>query len=228
MQRLFKAILIIGCGCALLVASSLTFAAPQLVTPQLPPGIQDQPYAASLLIGSSLPLTSAGITGLPGGLMAIHNGSGSIAISGTSTASGSFTLNVTATDNAAGALSTNVSLTVIQVASNVTAVSAGKFHSCAVVNGGVQCWGEGDYGKLGNNSGNQSATPVQAIAAGSNVTAVAAGYGHSCAVVGGGVQCWGDNSAGEIGNNSTIQSLVPVQAIAAGSNVQCRKRMRRF
>ena len=44
MQRLFKAILIIGCGCALLVASSLTFAAPQLVTPQLPPGIQGQPY----------------------------------------------------------------------------------------------------------------------------------------------------------------------------------------
>ena len=116
------------------------------------------------MIGSALPISSAGITGLPAGLTATHNGSGSIAIIGTPTASGSFTLNVTANDNAAGALGASVSLTVYQVASNVTTVSAGAFHSCAVVNGGVQCWGRNALGQLGNNSTSSSVLPVQTIA----------------------------------------------------------------
>ena len=35
------------------------------------------------MIGSALPLSSAGVTGLPAGLVATHNGNGSVAISGT-------------------------------------------------------------------------------------------------------------------------------------------------
>ena len=130
-RRLFKSILVP----LLLIAATLSYsfanAAPQLVTPQLPPGVQGQAYTASLLIGSVLPVTSASASGLPAGLTAIHNGSGSIAISGSPTASGSFTLNVTATDNAAGTLSTNVSLTVNQAqgASTVSVVAAGHYHS---------------------------------------------------------------------------------------------------
>ena len=100
-----------------------------------------------------------------------------------------------------------------------TAVSAGQSYSCAVVNGGVQCWGKNTDGQLGNSTTTDSLVPVQAIAAGSNVTAVAAGTSHSCAVVDGGVQCWGRNGEGQLGNNSIMQSPVPVMAIAAGSNV---------
>ena len=59
-----------------------------------------------------------------------------------------------------------------------TSVSAGFGHSCAVVDGGVQCWGKNSNGELGNNSTTQSLVPVQTIPALSNVTAVAAGGNH--------------------------------------------------
>ena len=114
--------------------------------------------------------------------------------------------------------------------SGVTAVAAGLDHSCAVVSGGVQCWGNNGFGRLGNGSTTSSTTPVQAIAAGSGVTAVAAGTYHSCAVVSGGVQCWGNNGNGRLGNGSTTQSTTPVQvtgltsgvtAVAAGDSHSC-------
>ena len=81
------------------------FAAPQLVTPQLNPGIQGQSYAVSLFIGSALPRSSAGATALPAVLTATQNGIGTQAISDT--------------------LNTSVSFTNIQIARNATAVSAG-------------------------------------------------------------------------------------------------------
>ena len=63
-------------GGALWLIGLSVHAAPQLVTPQLPPGTINQTYAASLLIGSSIALSSAGVTGLPAGLTATPNGSG--------------------------------------------------------------------------------------------------------------------------------------------------------
>ena len=205
-QPLFKLVLFfVG-----MFIGSAAFAAPQLITPQLYPGIQGQAYSASLFIGSALPLTNANATGLPAGLTVAHNGSGALAISGTPSAVGSFTVIVTATDSAAGTLYTSVSLSIIQVASNATAVSAGLNHSCAVVNGGVQCWGEDFYGQLGNSGTTQSNAPVQVTGVSSGVTAVSAGGFHSCAAVNGGVLCWGRNVNGELGNNSTTQSNVPV------------------
>ena len=93
-QPLFKSVLLL-----LGTLISLTaFAAPQLVTPQLHPGIEGQAYTASLFIGSTLPLSSAGATGLPAGMTATQNGSGTLNISGTPTAAGSFTVSVTTTD----------------------------------------------------------------------------------------------------------------------------------
>jgi hypothetical protein len=113
-------------------------------------------------------------------------------------------------------------------------IAAGNFHTCAVVNGGAQCWGDNGTGQLGNNSTTYSSIPVQVtgLTSGSGVTAIAAGFEHTCAVVNGGAQCWGDNSYGELGNNSTTGSNVPVQvaglmsgsgvtAIAAGDSFTC-------
>ena len=201
---------------------------PQLVTQRLPLAIQGQPYSASLLIGSPRPLTQAAITGLPAGLIAAHNGSGSIAISGTPTMPGSFALNVTARDtppNSIGVslLNTSVNLTVYQVARNVTTVSAGSNHSCAMVDGGVQCWGNNDIGQLGNNSTTQSLLPVPTIPAGSNVTSLSAGDDHACAVVNGGVRCWGITGidAPVVFPNPPVRSrnLVPTLVISPGNGV---------
>jgi hypothetical protein len=40
-------------------------------------------------------------------------------------------------------------------------IAAGVSHTCAVVNGGVQCWGDDSSGQLGNNSTTGSNVPVQ-------------------------------------------------------------------
>lgn len=212
-RHLFQSALALGVGAVAFCASS----SPQLITPHLPPGIQGQPYSGRMMIGSVLPLANATVTGLPAGMTAISNGSGSISIGGTPAASGTFTLALVADNTAGGTLTKNVSLVVHHVANNVTIVSAGYAHSCAVLDGGVHCWGRNDTGQLGNNSTTQSRVPVQTIPAGSNVSSVSAGNGHSCAVVNGGVKCWGANN-GALGNNSGTTSTIPVEAIAAGSN----------
>jgi len=104
--------------------------------------------------------------------------------------------------------------------SGVTAIAVGGSHSCAIVNGGVQCWGYNNYGQLGNNTTTNSPTAVQAVLSGA--TAVAAGYSHSCAVISGAVQCWGYNISGQVGNATTANSLVPVPAVTSrATEVDC-------
>ena len=215
------------CGTILWAIATFVHAAPQLVTPQLPPALKGEPYIASLIVGSDLPLSGLVVTGLPTGMTATHNGSGGIAFAGKPTVFGSFPLTVAATDAAAGTLSASVSLTVVQSAANlnITNISGGGSflsatsnssfggNACAVVSGGVQCWGSNEDGKLGNNSTVASLRPIQTIVPGSKVTAVATGGNHTCAVIDGGVKCWGNNFAGKLGipdNLGVQRSLVPV------------------
>ncbi len=109
-----------------------------------------------------------------------------------------------------GNSSTENSLIPVQVAgltSGVTAITG----SCAIVNGGAQCWGPNDRGQLGNSSNDTSLIPVEVAGLRSGVTAIATGFYHTCAIVNGGAQCWGDNSLGQLGNNTTQNSFIPVQ-----------------
>ena len=133
------------------------------------------------------------------------------------------------------------------LASDVRTIATGDTHSCAVTNGGgVFCWGNNEYGQLGDGTtfnryapvlaGPRSPTPTAtaapaALVATGNVTAIAVGDFHTCALSkAGGVKCWGQNSSGQLGNGSTVDSSVPVQvsglskgvaAISVGGNHSC-------
>ena len=60
----------------------------------------------------------------------------------------------------------------------VQAVAAGGSQACALVDGGVQCWGSNSHGELGNSSTSDSSVPVQVQGLASGVQAVAAGGSH--------------------------------------------------
>lgn len=93
------------------------------------------------------------------------------------------------------------------------AVSAGAFHTCAILNSGnVTCWGLNDYGQLGygdtTNRGSAnlgSALQTVNLGTGRTATAIAAGGAFTCAVLDNGtLKCWGYNASGQLGQNSTV------------------------
>ncbi len=105
------------------------------------------------------------------------------------------------------------------LSAGVQAVASGEDHACAIVNGGVQCWGQNYYGYLGNGSTTPSMTPVQVAGLGSGVQSISANTQNTCALVSGAVLCWGYNAYGQLGNGTTTDSWVPVPVSAWA--VQC-------
>jgi alpha-tubulin suppressor-like RCC1 family protein len=104
-------------------------------------------------------------------------------------------------------------------------VETGSYHACVLKTGGtVYCWGDGESGQLGNNTTNNSYTPVQTLGVGGSgyltgVDQVDAGTYHACAVkTDGTAYCWGYNIAGQIGNNTLSDQLVPAQVKGVGGS----------
>lgn len=107
---------------------------------------------------------------------------------------------------------------------NASQISTGQYHTCAVSDGTVLCWGDNSAGQLGDGTTapyRSVPTIVAAPADGglslSQVVQVTTGYLHTCALTSGGqVYCWGDNSQNQLGNgmdagvlpNSNVPTLV--------------------
>jgi alpha-tubulin suppressor-like RCC1 family protein len=115
----------------------------------------------------------------------------------------------------------NVPVDVTGLSSGVTKVSAGRDHTCAIVNGGAKCWGSNSTGMLGDGTTTNSNTPVDVSGLLSGVNGIALGVFHSCALIsGGGVKCWGGNYNGQLGDGtSENESNVPVDVTGLSSGV---------
>jgi alpha-tubulin suppressor-like RCC1 family protein len=102
------------------------------------------------------------------------------------------------------------------LATGVTNVAAGFFHTCARTTAdGVKCWGQNAYGQLGDGTNMERDVPVDVSGLTSGVTAIAAGQYHSCAVTSaGGAKCWGNNGSGQVGDGTRFNTRsVPVDVV---------------
>jgi alpha-tubulin suppressor-like RCC1 family protein len=109
--------------------------------------------------------------------------------------------------------------------SNIQSISNGTETNCAVTNSGnAYCWGENDYGALGNNTTISSSTPIEVLGVGgvghlSNIASISTSYETTCALLtSGNVYCWGANDRGQLGINSSLitTSLTPVEVGGVG------------
>ena len=86
--------------------------------------------------------------------------------------------------------------TAVAGVSDVSKVTAGANHTCAIASAALWCWGSNSEGQLG--TGAASSTPAKVPL--TNVTVAAAGGQHTCAVANGEVSCWGSNVFGQVGS----------------------------
>ncbi len=106
--------------------------------------------------------------------------------------------------------------------SGVDFISTGYAFTCAVTDGGgARCWGNNEYGQLGNNSTTNYAFPVDVSGLASGVSTISTGCYHACALTNeGGVQCWGRNQSGQLGDDSADNRLEPVEVSGLASGVR--------
>jgi alpha-tubulin suppressor-like RCC1 family protein len=128
------------------------------------------------------------------------------------------------------------------VLTNIVGIAAGYEHTCAVTDTGTaKCWGDNEFGQLGNGSLLDSLTPVDVCATGATtpctagagniltgVATISASMGlplgyHTCAVMqaNGGVKCWGANNFGQLGDGTEILRKTPVDVCATGATAPC-------
>lgn len=88
-------------------------------------------------------------------------------------------------------------------------LSAGSYHSCAIVRGRIACWGKNDDGEAGQLA---STTPVLPtwVGTATNWKKVIAADGATCALkTDSTLWCWGINANGQLGNGTKVSTHVP-------------------
>jgi alpha-tubulin suppressor-like RCC1 family protein len=105
------------------------------------------------------------------------------------------------------------------LASGVSALATGggpadHDASCAIRGGEVACWGNGQFGRLGQGMGSAASTPVAVVGLPGPAISVALGYAHGCALLADDhIWCWGRGDAGQLGDSRMQDSLAPVRVV---------------
>ena len=89
----------------------------------------------------------------------------------------------------------------------------GLSHSCALLDdGSSKCWGQGDFGQLGNGATGDRNVPVAVnLADGERAKAIIADNVNTCAILNdGSLKCWGYNAHGAVGDGTTNNRNNPV------------------
>lgn len=115
-------------------------------------------------------------------------------------------------------------VTVSGLSNGVASVVAGTSHTCAVMDAvhgsSAKCWGNNDYGQLGDGSTSRRTVPVNVVGLGNGGVAMAAGSYHTCASTTSGVlMCWGYNYFGQLGDGTTTDRLTPVTVNGLGNGL---------
>lgn len=103
----------------------------------------------------------------------------------------------------------------------VTDLTTGTYHNCVLADGEPFCWGNNDYGQLGDGTTTETSKPVavntSGVLNGKKISDIRAFGYHTCVLADGAPYCWGQNTYGQLGNNSTTNSLVPVATYTGGT-----------
>jgi alpha-tubulin suppressor-like RCC1 family protein len=93
----------------------------------------------------------------------------------------------------------------------VVAIDLGVSHSCALLEAGkVRCWGDNEYGQLGNGTRENSNIPVAVHGLPDKVVQIAAGGMFTCALTEDGrIYCWGNALTGRIGEDTRDSFSTP-------------------
>jgi alpha-tubulin suppressor-like RCC1 family protein len=134
----------------------------------------------------------------------------------------------------------NEPVDVIELGGKVVDITAGEYHTCALLSDGkVQCWGLNSAGQLGNGITQEFLgrnKPVNVTGLPSPAVGIAAGSAHTCAwLMDGSLWCWGNDEYGQLGDGSIVKGaaikgkplpvkvtgLDAVTLVSAGSRHTC-------
>ena len=115
----------------------------------------------------------------------------------------------------------------------VTDISAGGSHSCALLTGGaIKCWGWSGDGQLGDGTITDHTSPVD-VSGITNGLSLGLGLKHTCAVLmSGAIKCWGSNDSGQRGDENhgygarstfpiDVGGIATAMSIALGEHHTC-------
>jgi alpha-tubulin suppressor-like RCC1 family protein len=116
----------------------------------------------------------------------------------------------------------NIAGPVSGLSTGVAQVAATDSSTCALVNGGVKCWGSNRNGELGDGTTTDHPLPANVSGLTAGVADIAAGAMYACALgTGGSVRCWGSDATLNTTPRAIAGLASGVARIATGAQHGC-------